>query len=67
MKKPKALDILLWCLKIILPILILIPLAFFTYRLIEGHIEEIIDLSRSCNLSREDIIEMLCFCMEEEK
>ena len=41
MKKPKALDILLWCLKIILPILILIPLAFFTYRLIEGHIEDL--------------------------
>ena len=34
---------------------------------IENHIEEIIGLAKSCNLSRKDIIEMLTFCMEEEK
>ena len=41
MKKNKALDILLWCLKIILPILILIPLVFLSYRLVEGHLEDL--------------------------
>ena len=41
MKKPKALDILLWCLKIILPILILIPLVFLSYRLVEGRLEDL--------------------------
>ena len=38
-----------------------------TLKKIEGHIEEVINLSKSCNLAREDIIEMLSFCMEEEK
>ena len=38
-----------------------------TLKKIEGHIEEVINLAKSCNLSRDDIIEMLCFCMEEEK
>ena len=41
MSKDKVKNAVLLCLKIILPILILIPLAFFTYRLIEGHIEDI--------------------------
>ena len=34
---------------------------------IEGHIEEIARLAASCNLKREDIIEMINFCMEEEE
>ena len=38
-----------------------------TLKKIEGHIEEVINLAKSCNLSRDDIIEMLSFCMEEEK
>ena len=38
-----------------------------TLKKIEGHIEEVINLAKSCNLAREDIIEMLSFCMEEEK
>lgn len=33
---------------------------------IEEHIEEIARLAVSCNLSREDIIEMVTFCMEEQ-
>lgn len=41
MKQRKFLDVFLLCLKIILPILILIPLLFFSYRLIEGRIFEI--------------------------
>ena len=41
MSKDKVKNAVLLCLKIILPILLLIPLAFFTYRLIEGHIEDI--------------------------
>ena len=44
MKKPKALDILLWCLKIILPILILIPLVFLSYRLVEGRLEDLANI-----------------------
>ena len=38
-----------------------------TLKKIEGHIEEVINLAKSCNLALEDIIEMLSFCMEEEK
>ncbi len=34
---------------------------------IEIHIEKIIDLAKSCNLSRDDIIEMITFCMEEKE
>ena len=41
MSKDKVKNAVLLCLKIILPILILIPLVFFTYRLIEGHIEDL--------------------------
>lgn len=44
MKKHKVLDILLWCLKIILPILILIPLVFLSYRLVEGHLEDLANI-----------------------
>lgn len=44
MGKRKILDIILLCLKIILPILILIPLVFFSYRLIEGRIEDIANI-----------------------
>ena len=44
MKKPKALDILLWCLKIILPILILIPLVFLSYRLVAGRLEDLANI-----------------------
>lgn len=41
MKQRKSLDVFLLCLKIILPILLLIPLIFFSYQLIEGRIFEI--------------------------
>ena len=41
MKQNKVLDILLLCLKIILPALLLIPLAFFTYRLVECRMDDI--------------------------
>lgn len=34
---------------------------------IEDHIGEIIKLASTCNLSREEIIEMVSFCMEETK
>lgn len=34
---------------------------------IEAHMEEIFKLASSCNLSRDDIIEMITFCMEESK
>lgn len=34
---------------------------------IEGHIEQIIKLALSCNLSKEDMIEMITFGMEEQK
>ncbi len=34
---------------------------------IEDHIGKIIDLAKSCNLSKDDIVEMINFCMEEEK
>lgn len=44
MKKGKAIDIFLLCLKILLPILILVPLVFFTYRLIEGRIDDIANI-----------------------
>ena len=44
MKKHIALDILLWCLKILLPILILIPLVFVSYRLVEGRLEDIANI-----------------------
>jgi hypothetical protein len=41
MKNVKPLDVFLLCLKILLPILILIPLVFFTYRLTEGRMSDI--------------------------
>ncbi len=41
MKKDKILNILLLCLKIVLPVLLIVPLAFFTYRLIENHIYDL--------------------------
>ena len=41
MSKDKVKNAVLLCLKIIIPILILIPLVFFTYRLIEGHIQDL--------------------------
>ena len=41
MKKHIILDILLWCLKIILPILILTVLVFVSYRLVEGHLDDL--------------------------
>lgn len=34
---------------------------------IEGHMEEIRRLALSCNLTKEDIIDMVRFCMEEEE
>ena len=34
---------------------------------IEGHMEEIRKLAASCNLTRDDIIEMVTFCMEVEE
>ena len=34
---------------------------------IEEHIAEITKLARSCRLSKDDIFEMITFCMEEEK
>ena len=34
---------------------------------IEAHIEQIIKLAQSCSLSRDDIIEMLNFAMEERE
>ncbi len=33
---------------------------------IEGHIEEIVKLAASCNLSKDDIIEMVNFSLEEQ-
>lgn len=44
MKKRKALDFFLLCLKILLPILISVPLVFFIYRLIEGRIDDIANI-----------------------
>lgn len=35
-------------------------------RKIEGHIEEIIKLAASCNLSKEDILAMVNFSLEDE-
>ena len=51
MKQRKALDVFLLCLKIILPILLLIPLIFFTYQLIDGRIWELshIENREPCN------------------
>ena len=34
---------------------------------IEDHIEQIVRLAASCNLSREDILQMVAFCMEERQ
>ena len=34
---------------------------------IEEHIEQIAKLADSCNLSRDDIVEMITFCMEEQE
>lgn len=36
-------------------------------RRIEQHAEQIARLAVSCNLSKEDIIEMITFCMEEKE
>ena len=36
-------------------------------RQIEQHAEQIARLAASCNLSKEDIIEMITFCMEEQE
>ena len=36
-------------------------------RRIEQHAEQIARLAASCNLSKEDIIEMITFCMEEQE
>ncbi len=47
MKKVKFLDIFLLCLKIILPIAILIPLVFFSYRLIEGRMSDIANIGNT--------------------
>lgn len=44
MKQLKALDILLLCMKIILPILILIPLVFFSYRLFESRMSDLANI-----------------------
>ena len=44
MNKTKVLDILLLCLEIILLILILIPLVFFSYRMIEGRMEDLANI-----------------------
>ena len=41
MKKGTVVDAVLLCLKILLPVLILIPLIFFSYRLIEGRLEDL--------------------------
>ena len=41
MSKMKALDIFLLCLKILLPVFIVIPLVFFSYRLAEGRIYDL--------------------------
>lgn len=41
MKKGKILDVVLMCLKILLPILIAVPLVFFTYRLVENRISDL--------------------------
>lgn len=41
MKKGKIVDAVLLCLKILLPVLIMIPLIFFSYRLIEGRLEDL--------------------------
>lgn len=51
MKQRKALDVFLLCLKIILPILLLIPLIFFSYQLIDGRIWELshIENREPCN------------------
>ena len=44
MKKLKILEIFLLCIKILLPILIVIPLGFFSYRLVEGRMEDIANI-----------------------
>lgn len=36
-------------------------------RKIEAHIDEIVRLAAACNLSRQDLIEMVTFGLEEEK
>ena len=33
---------------------------------IEGHIEQIVQLAATCNLSKEDILEMVNFSLEEQ-
>lgn len=51
MKQRKSLDVFLLFLKIILPILLLIPLIFFSYQLIDGRIWELshIENREPCN------------------
>lgn len=44
MKKDKILNVLLLSLKIILPIFIIVPLVFFSYRLIEGRLSDIANI-----------------------
>lgn len=44
MEKKSFFDIFLLCLKILLPILIIIPLLFFSYRLVEGRMEDIANI-----------------------
>lgn len=44
MKKLKILEIFLLCIKILLPILILIPLVFFSYGLVEGRMRDIANI-----------------------
>ncbi len=44
MKREKLLDIVLLCFKIILPILILLPLSYFSYGIIEGRLDDVAHL-----------------------
>ncbi len=44
MKREKLCDIVLLCLKIILPVLIATPLLFFSYRLVEGRLFDVAHL-----------------------
>ena len=41
MKKTKILHIFLTCLKVIIPVLLIVPLVFFSYRLVEGRLDDI--------------------------
>lgn len=44
MGKRKPLDTVMLCFQIILPVLIVLPLAFFSYRLVEGRLEDLANL-----------------------